>query len=66
MLATALKARDILLSKNIKLEVASLKTIKPLDEKTLKRLIKLKNTIFTLENHVSRGGIGEIIQNKVL
>ena len=62
MVETALKAKDILLSEGVELEIVSLKSIKPLDKKTIKNRIKFQNIIFTLENHVLQGGVGSMIK----
>ena len=59
---TAIKAREIVAKQGIQLEVVSLKSIRPLDHKTIVSSLKNKKAVFTIENHVKKGGVGEIIQ----
>ena len=62
MLHNGLQAKEILEQKDISIEVLSLKSIRPLDEKTLRKRIQTKQAIFTLENHTGAGGVGTIVQ----
>ncbi len=62
MVDTALKAKEILFNEGVELEIVSLKSIKPIDSKTIKKLIKSHNIIFTIENHVLQGGVGNMIK----
>jgi 1-deoxy-D-xylulose-5-phosphate synthase len=62
MTANALKAADILKKENISLEVVAIRSLKPLDKKSLSRFLKNKKYVFTLENHSVISGIGSIIE----
>ena len=65
MVKNALGAADLLAQKKISLEVISLRTIKPLDIKTLKKSIGNKKFVFTIEDHVASGGVGFYIHNNL-
>ena len=64
MLDTTLRVKELLESQGIDLEVISLKSIRPLDQSTIAESIKNKKIVFTIENHVHKGGVGEMIQIK--
>lgn len=57
----ALKAQAELNKKGIKIIVADLYSIKPLDEKTIINLAQHTNHIVVVEDHYQAGGIGEAV-----
>lgn len=59
MTRTAVEAAAILKKKNIKVTVADMRFVKPLDEELLKRLLKEHDYFVTLEENVANGGFGE-------
>ena len=61
MMHNAMQAREILEQKGISLEVVSLKSLRPLDEQTIREVAAGKDVIFTLENHTMKGGVGDQI-----
>ena len=59
----ALKAYDELLKKGIKVRIIDLYSIKPIDEKTLKKAAKETKFILAVEDHYEAGGIGEAVKS---
>ncbi|MEG1646137.1 MAG: 1-deoxy-D-xylulose-5-phosphate synthase [Clostridia bacterium] len=59
MLQQALKAKAILLGKNIEIDVVSARCLKPLDSNFLNTLNN--KTVFTLEDNVLEGGFGSSV-----
>lgn len=58
----ALKAYELLKTKNIFISVIDLYSIKPLDVQTIKATaLKTKNTIITVEDHYLHGGMGQAV-----
>ncbi len=64
MLTTGIQVSQLLKAKNLSVEVVSLKSLRPLDRLTISRCIKRHQYIFSLENHVLNGGVGDIIGNQ--
>lgn len=63
----ALKAYHQLKQKNIFVSIIDLYSIKPLDEKTIKKIAKNSGgKIITVEDHYSQGGLGEAIASALL
>ncbi len=60
-----METRKILDSQSIRLEVVSLKSLRPLDEDTISKCVQDKSMVFTLENHVHTGGVGQIMLNRL-
>ncbi len=58
---TALRAAELLVRNGIFLEVVSLLSLKPLDQKGILKSIQNKKYIFSLENHSIQGGLGAIL-----
>lgn len=61
MVQTALEAAKILTAKGITAEVVNLRTIKPLDEKTLLESAKKTGLLITLEDNTIYGGVGSMV-----
>ncbi|MEG2638521.1 MAG: 1-deoxy-D-xylulose-5-phosphate synthase [Clostridiales bacterium] len=61
MMEEALKARDILENKGIKVGVFNPRFVKPLDEINLRYLCKKYKKIICIEDHVKEGGFGSSI-----
>lgn len=59
----ALKAQKELIGKGIGITVIDLYSIKPIDSKTLKNLVKDSIGVITVEDHFPEGGIGEAVRN---
>jgi transketolase len=59
----ALKAYEELKKKGLSIRVIDLYSIKPLDEKTLKKAAKDTGVIIAVEDHFGAGGIGEAVQS---
>ena len=57
----ALAAHDILLSKNIRVRVIDMYSIKPLDERTLQQAARETQAIVTVEDHWIDGGLGDAV-----
>lgn len=64
MAQTALMAAALLKKEGISTEVVSLRTIKPLDTRTILKAIRNKRFVFTLEDHSVSGGVGSIIESE--
>jgi len=65
MLATAIQVHTQLAEKNISASVLNLRTLQPLDERTLLHAAASHTLLVTLEDGVSRGGLGEKIVSMV-
>ncbi|RME92276.1 MAG: 1-deoxy-D-xylulose-5-phosphate synthase [Candidatus Hydrogenedentota bacterium] len=63
MVDNALSAANFLSEKGIDAEVLSLKSIKPLDTKTIKKALQGKKACFCVENHCVIGGVGSFIRD---
>jgi len=61
MVETAKQVRDILLDKGIKITVADLRSIRPIDRGGIIRLVKSAASFITLENGHLKGGVNEEI-----
>lgn len=61
MRENALVCAEILRQNGVELAVVLLRAIRPLDEKGILREAKKRPFVFTLENHVKSGGMGEKI-----
>ncbi len=61
MVHRALVAAKKLESENIMVSVTNLHTIKPLDEKTIKRITKEAGAVVTVEEHQIAGGMGSAV-----
>jgi len=61
----ALKTADILNEKGIKAEVIDVRTIKPLDVDTIIKSAQKTGAVYTLEENLQRGGMGEMIAGKL-
>lgn len=59
--AYALKARDILLSRGIEVEVINVSTVKPLDRETVIESAGKTRSVVTVEEHSIIGGLGSAI-----
>jgi len=59
----ALAAYKQLKDQGILIRVIDLYSIKPIDEKTLKKAAKETRVLITVEDHFEQGGIGEAVQN---
>ena len=57
----ALAAHSILLEEGITVRVIDLYSIKPLDHATIRKAADATETLFTIEDHVPEGGIGEAV-----
>ncbi|WP_417746137.1 transketolase [Rosistilla oblonga] len=57
----ALAAHSILLEEAITVRVIDLYSIKPLDHATIRKAADATETLFTIEDHVPEGGIGEAV-----
>ncbi len=65
MVEPALTARKELLKDNIKARVIDMHTIKPLDEKLVKKCAKETNGIITAEEHSIIGGLGAAVSETI-
>ena len=65
MLNTAYKVMEQLGQNNIRARLISLPTVKPLDEKLIKKAAKETPAIFTLEEHNIIGGLGSAVAEVV-
>lgn len=61
----ALLAAEILRSRKISSQVVDIKCIKPLNQKKLAMAMKGKKAFFSVENHVTTGGMGQIIRTQM-
>lgn len=61
MVHEALQASELLVEKGCKATVVNMHTIKPLDTSTLDRLIAQGNSIVSIEEHSTIGGLGSAI-----
>lgn len=61
MVASALRVADRLSNDGIELQVVNASTIKPLDEECLDRVLFSGLRVFTIEEHVLRGGFGSAV-----
>lgn len=61
MTAAALRVADQLNKAGISVCVINASTIKPLDERCLRKVFSLQKRIFTLEEHVLEGGFGSAV-----
>jgi transketolase len=59
----ALKAYDTLKTEGILIRVIDLYSIKPIDEKTLRKAAKETPCMITVEDHYPEGGIGEAVRS---
>ena len=59
----AKKASDILNKSGIACDVVNLRTVKPLDTEFIKSISKAVSTVFTVEDNIISGGVGESICN---
>lgn len=57
----ALKAADELAKENIKIRVIDAYSVKPLDEKTIRKAALETKAIITVEDHYPEGGLGEAV-----
>ena len=64
MLSNGLQAREILEPQGISLEIVSLRSIRPFDDRTISKTLAKHSHVFTLENHVLAGGVGHLFQNQ--
>ena len=62
-LIEALKAADELKKKNVNVRVIDAYSIKPIDEKTLKKAAQETRAIITVEDHYPEGGLGDAVLN---
>jgi transketolase len=61
MTAQALSAADILASKGVKVGVLNVPTLKPIDAETILSACKASEFVFTVEEHITEGGLGSIV-----
>jgi transketolase len=61
MVEPALKAREILKKSGVKARVVDMHTIKPLDERLIKKCARETNAIITAEEHSIIGGLGAAV-----
>ncbi|MCR4431958.1 MAG: transketolase family protein [Tepidanaerobacteraceae bacterium] len=66
MLETAVEVSNILEKSNIKTEVISIHTLKPLDEKIIVNSSKNKKLIVSIEEHIETGGLGTKIADVLM
>ena len=59
--AEALKAQEILASKNINVRVVDVHTIKPIDKEMIIKCAKETKAIYTVEDHNIIGGLGSAV-----
>ena len=59
----ALRAYDLLAEEKIIIRVIDLYSIKPIDEKTLRKAAGETGAIITVEDHYAEGGIGEAVRS---
>ncbi len=60
----ALRAADELVKKEVSIRVIDLYSIKPIDEETLKKAAsETNNTVITVEDHRTEGGLGDAVLN---
>lgn len=59
----AIKAQEELKKKGVNIRVVDCYSIKPIDEKTLKKCVKetKKNIVITVEEHYEHGGLGDFV-----
>jgi len=62
----ALKAREILLKKNIDIQVVNARFVKPLDEKLLHEMFDRFKLIFTVEDNAIQGGFGSAVNELLI
>ena len=65
MVNKALKVREMLLKDDIKTTVINARFIKPLDIKTIKKEIKNKKLLVTIEDNIKVSGLGEKIKSEI-
>ena len=61
----ALKTAELLDKKRIKAEVIDVRTIKPLDFDTIIKSVQKTGAVYTLEENLKRGGMGEMLIGKL-
>jgi len=61
IMAEALRAADVLASKNISVRVVSMHTIRPLDKNCIRKCIAETRSIVTIEEHTVSGGLGNAV-----
>ena len=62
MLHNCIKASDtIYKTHNIKIGVVDIPSLKPLNLKSLRKMLENKERIFTVEDHMTQGGLGSLI-----
>ena len=65
MVNKALEVREMLLKDNIKTTVINARFLKPLDIKTIKKEIKNKKLLVTIEDNIKAAGLGEKIKSEI-
>lgn len=63
MVEYAIKASDILKKSDISCGVVNLSSVIPVDEKCIKDVCNMHKTIFTLEDNIVSGGVGDLVQS---
>jgi transketolase len=61
MVSKALKAAETLAKEGISLQVVNMSTLKPIDEKAVKELVKNNKGVITAEEHTIMGGLASAI-----
>ncbi len=61
LVAEAIRAAEILLSRGIHATVVDMHTVKPIDEELIIRLAKQTGMLLTIENHQIRNGLGSAV-----
>jgi transketolase len=61
MTAQALAAAEILAEKGIEAGVVNVPTLKPIDKETILAACKASEYVFTVEEHITEGGLGSIV-----
>ncbi|MFY0520172.1 transketolase family protein [Lysinibacillus sp. UGB7] len=65
IISEAIKAAELLELEGIKVEVINVHTIRPLDIEGIKRVIKDKKLLVSMEEHVIAGGVGSAISEAI-
>jgi transketolase len=63
MVSKALKAAETLAKEGISLQVVNMSTLKPIDEKAVKELVKNNKGVITAEEHTIMGGLASAIKH---
>ena len=58
----ALKAHETLKNERINIKIVDLYTVKPLDEKNIRQIVKKLKNILIVEDHYAYGGLGEAVK----